>query len=142
MAEDFSAYAARVKVSFINERSPEQMRSIIEGLLHRIAIDCVDEGTRLIGHIKCIAEIEPEKFMTCSVVSNDGKPRCAGSFGRSSKSLELIINVLQYGLGKDALEDIVEKESSKGFGPDAKVDIEDLSEKEHDHDHHRPITVS
>ncbi|MCE5295875.1 MAG: hypothetical protein LLG16_02075 [Euryarchaeota archaeon] len=130
MAEDFSAYAAKVAVAFASERSPEEMRSLIGELLHKVAIDCVEEGTRLIGHIKCIAEIEPEKFVTCSVVSHDAKPRCAGSFERPSRSVELVINVLQYGLGKDVLEKIVEKESLRGFGPDAKVTIEDLSKKD------------
>ncbi|MFA5312003.1 MAG: hypothetical protein WC375_01640 [Methanomassiliicoccales archaeon] len=140
MADDFSAYAARVAVSFGGERSPEEMRSLIGELLHKVAVDCVEEGTRLIGHIKCIAEIEPERFITCSVVSHDAKPRCSGSFERSSRSVELVINILQYGLGRDVLEMIVEKESLKGFGPDAKVRIDDLSKKD-DCDRPRLITI-
>jgi len=140
ISEDFAAHAAKVKVSFKKEMSPDELKGCVEGLMHNIAADCVNEGTRLIGHIKCIAEIEPNKFIACSVVSHDAKPRCSGGFGEPSRKLDMVINVLQYGLGKESLEIIVEKESLKGFGPDAVVSIEDLS-GEHDHEHNHPIRI-
>ena len=68
----------------------------------RIALDCVKAGTRLIGHIKCIAEVEAGKYIACSVTTPDGKPRCSGSFGIPSDKLEIVVNVLQYGLDKES----------------------------------------
>jgi hypothetical protein len=141
LAEDFAAHAAKVKVRFGSQQTPESMQGSVEGLMSRIALDCVAEGTRLIGHIKCIAEIGPERYITCSVTGHDGKARCSGSFGQSSTQLDIIINVLQYGLAKEVLVGIVEKEAPIAFGPDAKVTIEDLSQNREDRAMLRPIQM-
>ncbi|QLH75491.1 MAG: hypothetical protein HPY73_08665 [Methanomassiliicoccales archaeon] len=129
MADDFSAHAAEVTVDFRKEVLPDEIKSLIERLLSKIADDCVKEGTRLIGHIKCVAETGPDTFLACSVVSPDAKPRCSGGLDKPSKDLRLIINILQYGLPKEALVKIVEKEAPRAFGPDSKVEILDLSKK-------------
>lgn len=110
--------------------------------MSRIALDCVSEGTRLIGHIKCIAEIEPERYITCSVTGHDGKVRCSGSFVQTSNQLDLVINVLQYGLAKEVLVKIVDKEAPTAFGPDATVTLEDLSHNREDRAMLRPIQLS
>lgn len=109
--------------------------------MSRIALDCVTEGTRLIGHIKCIAEIEPERYMTCSVTGHDGKARCSGSFGQGSTHLDMVINILQYGLAKDVLVNILEKEAPSAFGTDAKVTLEDVSQNREGRPMPRPIQI-
>jgi hypothetical protein len=132
MAGDFAACAAKVHVAFKQGIEPADMQRMVESLLTRIALDCVKSGTRLIGHIKCIAEVEAGKFIACSVTTPDGKSRCSNSFGVSSDKLEIVINVLQYGLDKRAIEDIVEKAAITGFGDVIRVTVEDLDEHEHD----------
>jgi hypothetical protein len=132
MAEDFSACAARVHVTFKQRIQPTDMQKFVESLMTRIALDCVTAGTRLIGHIKCIAEVETGKYIACSVTTTDGKPRCSSSFGIESDKLEIVINVLQYGLDKETIEGIVEKAAIAGFGDVSKVTVEDLDDHQHD----------
>lgn len=132
MAEDFSACAAKVHVAFKLGVDPAEMQRMVESLMSRIALDCVKAGTRLIGHIKCIAEVGTGKYIACSVTTPDGKPRCTGSFDVSSDRLEIVVNVLQYGLDKRTIEDIVEKAAITGFGDVSRVTVEDLDEHDHD----------
>jgi hypothetical protein len=132
MAEDFSACAAKVHVRFRESVKPDEMQKMVEDLMTRIALDSVNAGTRLIGHIKCIAEVEAGKYIACSVTTHDGKPRCSGTFGTESQKLEIIINVLQYGLDKETIEDIVNREAVRGFGDASTVTVEDLDDHEHD----------
>jgi hypothetical protein len=132
MAEDFSACAARVHVTFKQMVQPADMQKMVESLMTRIALDCVKAGTRLIGHIKCIAEVETGKYLACSVTTPDGKPHSSGSFDIASNKLEIVINVLQYGLDKKTIEDIVDKAAIIGFGDVEKVTVEDLDDHEHD----------
>lgn len=142
MADDFSAHAAKVRVRFTTAKGEEELQKYVEALLSQIALDCVDQGTRLIGHVKCIAEIEKDHYIACSVVGHDGKARCSGGFGHSSDHLDLVINVLQYGLSKEQLERIVRNRSADAFGPSSKVMIEDINEG-HDHcDEPRPIQLT
>jgi hypothetical protein len=132
MAEDFSACAARIRVTFKQPVQPSEMQKMVESLMTRIALDCVNAGTRLIGHIKCIAEVEAGKYIACSVTTPDGKPRCSSSFGMASIKLEMVVNVLQYGLDKETIEGIVDKAAIAGFGDVSRVTVEDLDDHEHD----------
>jgi len=128
MAEDFSAHAASVHVQFVSPQTPDTITSMVSHLMTRITLDCVDAGTRLIGHVKCIAEIEPERYLACSVTTHDGKVRCTGALDKESQHLDVVINILQYGLDKSTLEAIVGKRAPAAFG-DAKVVIEDLDKE-------------
>jgi hypothetical protein len=140
MAEDFSAHAARVHVTFATAHAPEVMTEMVSKLMTRITLDCVEAGTRLIGHVKCIAEIEPEQHLACSVTTHDGKVRCSGALERKSTHLDLVINILQYGLEKQTLESIVVRRAPEAFGK-AKVVIEDIDKVGCDNDK-RPIQIS
>jgi hypothetical protein len=140
MAEDFSAHAAKVHVTFATAQTPEVMTDMVSTLMTRITLDCVDAGTRLIGHVKCIAEIEPERYLACSVTTHDGKVRCSGALEKRSAHLDLVINILQYGLDKQVLESIVVKRAPEAFGK-AKVVIEDI-DKDSCVTDMRPIQIS
>ena len=130
MAADFSAHAAKVHVHFTGQMTEDQLRKLVESLMSKVALNCVARGTRLIGHVKCIAEVEKEKYLACSVVGHDGKARCSGGLGRPSDRLDLIINVLQYGLRTSDLEEIVRMESMRGFGDSAQVSVETIGKEE------------
>jgi hypothetical protein len=140
MAEDFSAHAAKVHVTFATAQTPEVITDMVSMLMTRITLDCVEAGTRLIGHVKCIAEIEPERYLACSVTTHDGKVRCSGALEKGSAHLDLVINILQYGLQKQVLESIVVKRAPEAFGQ-AKVVIEDIDKDSCDTDR-RPIQIS
>ncbi len=132
MAEDFAACAAKVHVTFKQRIEPVQMQNMVESLLTRVALDCVKAGTRLIGHIKCIAEVGEGLHIACSVTTPDGKARCSNSFAVASDKLEIVLNVLQYGLDKQTIEDIVEKAVLTGFRDVSRVTVEDLDEHDHE----------
>ncbi|MGD1061172.1 MAG: hypothetical protein ABR879_06920, partial [Methanomassiliicoccales archaeon] len=99
-------------------------------------------GSRLIGHIKCIAEDEGGKFIACSVVSHEIPATCRGELTSASRSLDLVVNVLIYGLDKEKVEGIVVKESLRVFRPaGGEVRFENLEfiesghECDEDHEH-------
>jgi hypothetical protein len=125
MAPDFSAYAARVRVHYPKTTEPKVIQGQISQVMSHIGLDLVAAGTRLIGHIKCVAEVEKDKYFACSVVGHDGVAACSGSVPRAAQDLDLIINALQYGLGKEQVAKIVDARARSGFG-DAKIVIEDL----------------
>jgi hypothetical protein len=125
MAADFSAHAARVRVRYAQLTPPETIQKQISDMMSQIGLDLVAAGTRLIGHIKCVAEVEKDKYFACSVVGHDGVAACSGSVPRAAKDLDLIINALQYGLTKAQVANIVDSRARAAFG-DAKITIEDL----------------
>jgi hypothetical protein len=125
LAEDFAAHAARVNVTFLRPHSPEGMKEMVSRLMTSITLDCVEAGTRLIGHVKCIAEIGPERYLACSVTTHDGKVRCTGALEKESQHLDLVINILQYGLEKTVLEAIIRERAPEAFA-DARVEVDDL----------------
>ncbi|MDD1746268.1 MAG: hypothetical protein LUQ16_00735 [Methanomassiliicoccales archaeon] len=143
ITDDFVAYAGKVHARFDHAKQPEELRSLVSRTISMVAKECMDDGARLIGHIKCIAEVDSGKYIACSVVSADNDAMCRGELEESSKSLNLILNVLIYGLDKPKVEAIVVRSAKKVFsGKGVHVEFEDLEfeehehcEGEHDHDH-------
>lgn len=145
---DFIAYAARLNVSFKGQVAAEDLRGLVSKTITDIALSCVKAGSSLIGHIKCIAEVESGKFVACSVVSHDGKAKCLGELD-GSHSLVIVINVLLYGLDREKVERIVFEQAKKVMASkDGKVELEDLAHEDarscehdendhaHEHEHH------
>ncbi|MDD1769988.1 MAG: hypothetical protein LUO79_02785, partial [Methanomassiliicoccales archaeon] len=101
LAEDFTAFAGRIHVSFDEAKAPEELKGLVAATISGIANECFKAGTRLIGHIKCIAEVESGKYIACSVVSHETPAMCRGELSAPSGSLDLVVNVLIYGLDKE-----------------------------------------
>jgi len=142
ISEDFTAFAGRVHVRFKHPKTAEQIKNLVSEMISGIAKECVDAGTRLIGHIKCIAEVEDGKYIACSVVSHETPAMCRGELVGSSRTLDLVLNVLIYGLDKEQVERIVVKESRRIFERDGGgIRFENLEfiqaghECDEDHDH-------
>jgi len=132
---DFAAYAGRIHVRFKKSRNAAELQKITQDFMSTAAIGCGEAGATLIGHIKCIAEADKGGYLTCSATDSSGKVRCKGQFGEGSRRLDLVLNVLVYGLERAKIEDIVMRASRtvlEGMG--SFVEIEDL-DVEHDHDH-------
>jgi hypothetical protein len=142
LADDFTAFAGRIHVVFGNEREAPDLRRMISRTISGIADECDGAGARLIGHIKCIAEDAKGKYVACSVVSSGAEATCRGELSPRSKTLDIVMNVLIYGLDRELVEDVVVGESVKVFRPEGgDVRFENLEfiktghECDEDHDH-------
>ena len=133
----FAAYAARLHITYPAPMPPEQMQDMVESFMSGVAMGCLEAGTVLIGHIKCIAE-SGDGLLTCSITEHNAKVRSRGRFQTPGDHMEILINILQYGLGKEEMELVVTECSVRGFPGNSSIEIEDLEaevEEEHDDAH-------
>jgi len=129
ITEDFAAYAARLRVGFPADVPADQLQGMMESFMSGVAMDCLEAGTRLIGHIKCLVEGSDE-IIACSVTDHDARVRCRGRFETPRADLDVIVNVLQYGLGKKDLVRIVAACGKRSFASQKSMTIEDLEIEE------------
>jgi hypothetical protein len=136
ITEDFTGYGARIDIHLGRSMNGDELREMIERYMSRISLDCVDEGVKLIGHIKSITDTEDKGYLACSVTNHKGKVRSEGNLGDTS-SLEMILNVMIYGLDMEIVERIVERRTSEYFASNgASFELEILEgEEDHDHDY-------
>lgn len=136
LTDDFVAYAGKVHARFDHPQGADQIRALVSRTISTVAAECMRDGASLIGHIKCIAEVDSGKYIACSVVSAEGEALCRGELDGSSTTLSIILNVLLYGLDRQKVEGIVVRSARSVFnGHGAKVDFEDLEFKDHEHCH-------
>lgn len=134
ITDDFVAYAGRVHARFDKPRMPDEIRALVSDTISAVAKGCMKEGASLIGHIKCIAEVDSGKYIACSVVSAESEAMCRGELDGPSGRLDIILNVLIYGLDKKRIEGIVTKSARSAFkGKGISLEFEDLEHEEHDH---------
>ncbi|MDD1772017.1 MAG: hypothetical protein LUQ09_03770 [Methanomassiliicoccales archaeon] len=129
ITEDFAAYAARVRITFPEQMAPNAMQDMLESFMSGVAMDCLEAGTRLIGHIKSVVGND-DTLIACSVTDHDAHVRCRGRFETPLKSVDIIVNVLQYGLKKRDLMSIVAECSKHCFVGSTSIVIEDLEVEE------------
>ncbi len=115
ISEDFTAFAGRVHVRFKEPQEPEEVKRLVSEEIQGVAKECVSAGTRLIGHIKSIAEVESGNYIACSAVSHETPATCRGELSGPSRTLDLVLNVLIYGLDKERVEGIVVDVSQRVF---------------------------
>jgi len=102
---------------------------MLESFMSGLAMDCLEAGTRLIGHIKCLVE-GGDEIIACSVTDHDARVRCRGRFTAPRSQLDVIVNVLQYGLKKNELVRIVDACGKRSFPSQTSISIEDLEIEE------------
>ena len=129
ITEDFAAYAARLRIGFPSEVPADQLQGMLESFMSGLAMDCLEAGTRLIGHIKCLVE-GGDEIIACSVTDHDARVRCRGRFTAPRSQLDVIVNVLQYGLKKKDLVRIVAACGKRSFASQLSMTIEDLEIEE------------
>jgi hypothetical protein len=129
ITEDFAAYAARIRLGFPDPLPPEKAQEMLEAFMGGVAMDCLEAGTRLIGHIKSVVE-NGESLIACSVTDHDARVRCRGRFESPQDKVDVIINVLQYGLAKKELVRIVAECAKRSFAGYSEFGIEDLEIEE------------
>lgn len=132
---DFAAYAVGADVHLHDGIAPAELTRRIEGLLTKIAVECAGAGADLIGHIKCIVETDGKGFLAVSVVDPSGRPQTKGHLEDGIEEMDIIINVLLYGLKRSKIQEIVDPLVRRELSvPGAHLTLEDL-EKGHDHAH-------
>jgi len=129
ITEDFAAYAARLRIGYSTSIPADQLQAMLESFMSGLAMDCLEAGTRLIGHIKCLVETGDE-IIACSVTDHDARVRCRGKFEAPRSEVDLIVNVLQYGLRKKDLVRIVANCGKRSFVSHVSLSIEDLEIEE------------
>jgi len=125
ITEDFAAYAARLRITFPAPLPPEDLQAMLEKFMKGVAMDCLEAGTRLIGHIKSMVE-GGDSLITCSVTDHDARVRCRGHFESPQNAVDIIVNVLQYGLVKKDMVRIVAECGKRSFPGHLALAIEDL----------------
>jgi len=125
ITEDFAGYAARLRVAFPVQLTAEEAQRRLESFMSGLASDCLERGTRLIGHIKCLVE-GGEEIITCSVTDHDARVRCRGRFTAPRSEIGLIVNVMQYGLRKGDLMRVFADRAKSSFPDNIDMTIEDL----------------
>ncbi|NLK26050.1 MAG: hypothetical protein GX307_05700 [Euryarchaeota archaeon] len=135
MTPDFSAYAVGVDVHLDCPVAPKEICSAIEDLLGHIARECDRAGATLIGHIKSVVETDGQGFLGVSVIDPTGEATFRGELQEGITQMDIIINVLLYGLTKDRLQGLVDPLVRKYLVfPGGEIELKGLEEC-HDHDH-------
>lgn len=131
---DFAAYAVGADLHLHEPVPSEELVRRVERLLTKIAIECVRAGADLIGHIKCIVETDGKGFLAVSVIDASGAPHTKGKLEDGIEEMEVIINVLLYGLKRSRIQEIVDPILMKELAmPGAHLSLEDLEKHEHEH---------
>ena len=130
LTDDFTAYAAKVNISLKEPVSADSIQRKLTTFLSLIASECSDNGAYLIGHIKCGVESE-KGFYASSITAPTDTPSVRGEMGDGSESLEVIINVLLYGLDKLTVKQITKAAVPVSLSfVDAEIKIWDLESEE------------
>jgi hypothetical protein len=139
ITSDFAAYAVRIDVHFQKPVPSGDIQARVEGLMTKIALGCLQAGADLIGHIKCIVETSGQGFLAVSVTNHEGVPMSKGHLDEGIRELDIVVNVLLYGLSRGKIQDLVDPLALKEMAfPGAVVTVEDLEKAhahEHDHEH-------
>jgi len=89
---------------FEGEVSWEEM---LAGYLQALAQGCAQSSQAVIGHIKALALFSAGEYLQVSVVAPDRPASTDGHAPPGITSLELTLNVLVYGLGREQIEQLV-----------------------------------
>jgi hypothetical protein len=131
---DFAAYAVGADVHLHDGTTSEELTKRIESLLTKIALECVNAGADLIGHIKCIVETDGKGFLAVSVVDASGQPHARGKLEEGIEEMDVIVNVLLYGLKRSKIQEIVDPLVRQELSvPGSHLVLEDLEKHVHEH---------
>jgi hypothetical protein len=111
-----TAYALRGTLTLPGPRTEGEIRKGVDLFLAELTRSLREQGCRLIGHIKGILEAEDKGHLFFSVTSFEQKTRFKGEMTGESGKLELTLNVIVYGVGKDDVERLVLEGLSRHLG--------------------------
>ena len=108
ITSDFVAYALGVSVNSPSPLAPQLVRDRLVALMNTIASECDKAGSTLIGHIKCVLDAGDAGFVSVSTVDASGHASVRGELKESVNELNIIINVLLYGLARSKVQEVVD----------------------------------
>ncbi|MCL2607180.1 MAG: hypothetical protein FWD92_01295 [Methanomassiliicoccaceae archaeon] len=105
--EDFipSAIAATVSGS-LPSMNAEDANSLFSEMLHHVAVDCVNAGSWMIGHIKANVR-SGDDFLSISVTTDNGNVRSRAAFTEIVNNYSMTVNVIVYGLERKKVAEIL-----------------------------------
>jgi hypothetical protein len=95
---DVSVYAASIRITFEQPLSSDRARTFLQTIMGGQYKTCSEMNATLIGHIKCLAECPGVGFMACSITDMDGSISCSGTYSSPLSMMNVILNVLVYGV--------------------------------------------
>ena len=126
---DLTAYAGDLRVTFKEPRTGEDIRKMMEAVISKVTVTCFEQGAKLIGHVKGIVQIEKGGFLTVSSTTEDGRVQSKGDL-KGGTELDMVINVIIYGLDVPKVEHIVKDVATEVIGKGFDL----VSEEHHHHD--------
>lgn len=127
ITSDFVAYSLRASVTSTSPAAPDLVRDRLVALMNAIALECDKAGATLIGHIKCVLDAGNKGFLAVSTTDASGRATVRGEMKEGVNELNVIINVLLYGLARIKVQEIVDPLVREHMTFDgAKVHLEDL----------------
>ena len=115
--------AVDISIRFSGMRSPGQISEMVSNIVTSIARECHENGSSLIGHVKCLAESTDGRRMVCSVVSHEEEAECRGEVGQTLL-VELSLVSTVYDLDQAIFDRIVDKAvrtASRAVDPKAEM---------------------
>lgn len=109
---------------------PVNVSAMLYMLVSEIAINCMAEGARSIGHIKCYLG-SPHGFLAADTIGIKYGVSVKGNISRPITGGELVVNAIIVGLSKGSIEKITLDVINKASGENGFI----VKEKSVDHDH-------
>ncbi len=131
-------FAAKVRIASTIPLPSGQWSQLLVELLAGIGAGCESTGPCLVGHIKCLASFGEQNFLRASLVNPAAPPEVEGLAPEGVTALDLILNVLVYGLKRDQISAIVEQTLA---GPEfLKMEV-GVTPLQQSHEHHKSIQI-
>jgi hypothetical protein len=105
-------YAAYLHLSLDTVMPKKKWQKIVTHYLETLAQRCDETGECVIGHIKALALFADSQYLRVSVISSSHPASMEGNPPESFKELKMTLNVLVYGLSRDAIQRLVHEAAS------------------------------
>ena len=105
--EDIKVYAVRCRLSRGRKISGGELREFAGQLMSSIAVSCIKQGAKVIGHIKAYLEHDTG-FLHAHTVGEPGDVTIEGTDGSPADRFTVVINSVVYGLAAEAVKGATE----------------------------------
>ena len=99
-----TAYALHGALTLPDPWSAAALRKGVDAFLAELTRSLQGKGCSLIGHIKGILETGDKGHLFFSVTSFEQRPRFKGELSGEYEKIDLTINVIVYGVGREEIE--------------------------------------
>lgn len=93
----------------------DDLQEILSSFLETLTNALEENGCKLIGHIKLLAETDAKGTLFISVTSFGEKPKCKGELSGELCNVQLTLNTIVYGITQEHLHQIVEMHIKNHF---------------------------